>query len=102
MVIMGRSESYLCADGKFFVMFDHDENGQARYRQIELYLPASTGCYKEPLETTMERRLNELEAGKDWRWAIGATGGLLTARYRIRESDGELMSELSLNGGMKK
>ena len=102
MVIMGRSENYLCADGKFFVMFDFNESGQARYRQIESYLPASTGCYGEPLEETMRKRLDAFEQGKDWRWAIGSTGGQLTARYQIRESDGELVSELALSGGMKK
>ena len=102
MKIQGQSESYICADGKFFVVFDYNEAGQARYRQIESYLPADTGCYGEPLEVTMQKRLDAFEQGKDWRWAIGATGGQLTARYQIRESDGELVSELSLSGGMKK
>lgn len=102
MVIMGRTESYICADGKFFVVFDYNDQGQARYRQIESYLPASTGCYGEPIEETMRKRLDAFEQGKDWRWAIGSTGGQLTARYQIRESDGELVSELSLSGGMKK
>lgn len=102
MKIMGQNESYICADGKFFVIFDYNEKGQARYRQIEHYLPAGTSCYGEPLEVTMERRLKEFEEGKEWRWAIGSTGGQLTARYQIRESDGELVSELSLAGGMKK
>ena len=102
MVIQGKSESYLCADGKFFVVFDYNEDGQARYRQIERYLPAATGCYGEPVETTMQRWLEQLEQGLEWRWAIGSTGGQLTARYQVSESDGELVSELSLSGGMKK
>lgn len=102
MVIQGRTESYLCADGKFFVIFDYNDQGQPRYRQIESYLPAAPGTYREPIEETMRKRLDAFEQGKDWRWAIGSTGGQLTARYQIRESDGELVSELSLSGGMKK
>ena len=102
MVIQGKTENYICADGKFFVIFDYNDQGQPRYRQIESYLPAAPGTYGEPIEETMRKRLDAFEAGKDWRWAIGSTGGQLTARYQIRESDGELVSELSLSGGMKK
>lgn len=102
MVIMGKTENYLCADGKFFVIFDYNEKGEPRYRQIESYLPGDVSTYKEPLEVTMEKRLKAFEEGKDWRWAIGSTGSQLTARYQVRESDGELVSELSLSGGMKK
>lgn len=102
MVIDGRSEQFLCAGGKFFVMYDYDTDSKPMYRQIECYLPASTGCHNEPIEATMARRLAEFEAGKDFRWAIGSTGSLLTARYKVRESDGELVSLLALNGGIAK
>ena len=102
MVIQGKTENNICADGKFIVIFVNNDQGQPRYRQIESYLPAAEGAYGEPIEETMRKRLDAFEAGKDWRWAIGSTGGQLTARYQIRESDGELVSELSLSGGMKK
>lgn len=102
MVIQGRSETYLCADGKFFVMYDYDQDGKPMYRQIECYMfkeDCGVGGAKEEL---MNKRLQEFEDGKDFRWAIGSTGGQLTARYKVRESDGQLVSMLALAGGMKK
>jgi hypothetical protein len=102
MKIEGQTENYICADGKFFTLYDYDEKGAALYRQIECYLPAAEGTYGEPLAVTMQRKLDAFEQGKDWRWAIGSTGSLLTARYQVRESDGELVSLLTLSGGMKK
>lgn len=101
MKIEGQSEQFICADGKFFAMYDYDQQGKALYRQIELYMPGDTGTYNEPLDVTRARKLAALETGKDFRWAIGSKGGQLTARYQVRESDGELVSLLSLNGGMK-
>lgn len=99
MVIQGRSEQFLCADGKFFVMYDYNEAGKPLYRQIENYM------YKEDCgpggikEAEMNKRMKEWEEGKDFRWAIGSTGTQLTARYVIREEDGQLVSLLSLKTG---
>lgn len=101
MKIEGQSEQFICADGKFFALYDYDQEGKPLYRQIELYMPAAEGVYNEPLDATRARFLEALETGKDWRWAIGSTGGQLTARYQVRESDGELVSLLALKGGMK-
>lgn len=102
MVIQGQTENFMCADGKFFVMYDYDEKGNAMYRQIERYLPGAPGTLGEPIEKTMARYLEELEGGRDYRWAVGSTGSLLTARYQVRSEDGELVSMLSLSGGMRK
>lgn len=101
MKIEGMSEQYLSAGGKFFVQYDFDEKCKPLYRQIELYLPSAEGTYGEPIEVTMKKWLDQLEDGsRDWKWAIGSTGGQLTARYQVRESDGELVSLLALKGGM--
>lgn len=103
MKVMGQKNDYICADGKFFVGIDCDEEGNVTYRQIELYLPAGEGVYGEPTVVTMQKWLDQLDAEiKKYRWAIGGTGGQLTARYQIRESDGELVSLLALAGGMTK
>lgn len=99
---MGELGSFICADGKFFVACGSDVSSKLIYRQIELYLPADTGTLGEPIVDTMNRYLLELRnEDRSYRWAIGSTGGLLTARYQIRESDGELLSVLALSGGMK-
>ena len=101
MIIQGKTEQFLCADGKFFAMYDFDTDGQPMYRQIESYM------YKEDCgpgaskEKEMMARMEAWEAGKDFRWALGSTGILLTARYKIREEDGQLVSLISLNGGMR-
>lgn len=100
MKIMQRVGRFLCADGKFFVVVATEGNEEV-YRQIELYLPGSTGCYGEPLEVTATRYLQLLDSQqRPYKWAIGSTGGQMTARWRVR-ADGELVSELSLKGGMK-
>ena len=103
MKVQGKTEDYICADGKFFTGISCDEEGVVTYRQIELYLPSATGTYGEEIEVTMNKWLQDLQKEvRQWRWAIGSTGGQLTARYRIRESDGELLSVLALSGGMQK
>lgn len=102
MKIESQRTDYLCADGKFFTGIACSEEGVITYRQIELYLPSATGVYGEEIEVTREKWLDQLQAEtRKWRWAIGSTGNQLTARYQIRESDGELVSLLSLNGGMQ-
>lgn len=101
MKIQGCTEDFICADGKFFVVAGLVDGGVRRFRQIELFLPAAPGTLGVPLDVTMALWLSLLQEGvKKYRWAIGSTGGQLTARYQIR-SDGELVSELALNGGMK-
>lgn len=94
---------FICADGKFFKFVNVDqEDSQNVYRQIELYMPATEGCYREPLGLTRDRFLLDLHTGvRPVKWAVGSTGGQLTARYKIRESDGELVSILALSGGIK-
>jgi len=99
---LGALGAFVCADGKFFV-----KNGVnavlnvTSYRQIELYLPGSEGCMGEPLQTTMDKWLLELHTGeRAYKWAVGSTGGQLTARYVFRE-DGELISVLAMTGGIK-
>lgn len=99
---MGELGNFICADGKFFVTCGVDVSGAFIYRQIELYLPAAEGTFGEPIVDTMNKYLEQLNSEeRKYRWAIGSTGGLLTARYQIRESDGELLSVLALSGGMK-
>lgn len=102
MKIQHQTAQFICADGKFFVEYEYDNADEKPiYRQIEYYM------FKEDCEVggrkreQMEKALREFEDGKDFRWAIGSTGGQLTARYKIRESDGELMSTLALKGGMR-
>lgn len=100
MKVMTQSVNFVVCDGKFFKKVGEDEKLGTMYRQVELYLPASTGCFKEELIVTAERWLDELEKGRRTpRWAIGSTGSLMTARYAFRQ-DGELVSKLSLEGGM--
>lgn len=101
MVIQGKTEQFICADGKFFVMYDFDEEGRALYRQIESYMHKEDCGPEGSKEKEMMARMEAWEAGKDFRWALGSTGSLLTARYRIREEDGQLVSLLSLSGGMR-
>jgi hypothetical protein len=100
MIIQGKSEQFICADGKFFALYDFDDQGRGLYRQIESYMHKEDCGPGGLKEAEMNKRMAEWEAGKDFRWGIGSTGTLLTARYRIREEDGELVSLLSLNGGM--
>lgn len=102
MKIQARTNDFLVADGKFFTGIDCSEEGVVTYRQIECYMfkeDCEDGAAKQPL---MMKRLQDFENGKEFRWAIGSTGNQLTARYQIRESDGELMSMLALNGGIAK
>lgn len=102
MKIQGRTDSVICADGKFFTRLVSIPGESEVYRQIELYLPSAEGTYGELTVATMERWLKKLENGDmTCKWAVGSTGGQLTARYQIRPSDGELISQLSLSGGMK-
>lgn len=102
MKVQGQNEVAMCADGKFFVKNGVNEKGDDVWRQIELYLPCAEGTFGESIVATMERWLKELEeCERDFKWAVGSTGGQLTARYEIRASDGELVSQLALNGGMK-
>lgn len=101
MKIQGRTDDFICADGKFFAKCGSTGDEVARFRQIELFLPAAPGTLGVPIDVTMALWLSLLQEGvKKCRWAIGSTGGQLTARYQIR-ADGELVSELALNGGMK-
>ena len=47
--------------------------------------------------------MEELERGERVpRCGTGTTGKPLTARYRIRAMDGQLVSVLALSGGLKK
>lgn len=103
MKVQATVGEWLCADGKFFREFNIDPvDHKPIYRQVELYLPCAPGTYGEPIETTMNRWMEDLQSGKrETRWAIGSTGGQLTARYKLRESDGELVSLLALSGGMQ-
>lgn len=103
MIIEAFTENFATSGGKFFKVVERDEQGVETFRQLECYSPSAVGTLGEPLETTQARYLTEFEAGtRDAKWALGTTGKPLTARYRIRESDGELVSVLALNGGMKK
>lgn len=102
MKIQYQTAQFICADGKFFVQYDFDKQGKALYRQIEYYMFKEDCEPKGSKREWMEKAMREFEDGKDFRWAIGSTGGLLTARYQVRESDGELVSLLALNGGMAK
>lgn len=102
MKIQGQKGPAICADGKFFVSISAPSETDVIYRQIELYMPGTNGTFGEEIVVTMEKWLERLAADElNYRWAIGSTGGQLTARYKIRESDGELVSLLALEGGMK-
>lgn len=102
MKVQATKGDYICADGKFFKAIGADSQGKELYRQIELYLPAAPGTYGVPIVDTMNTWMEELASGeRQFKWAIGSTGGSLTARYQIRSEDGELMSVLALTGGMK-
>ena len=97
------SENHISSEGKFFKVVDVDDQGVKTYRQLELYLPGDVGTYKEPLEATRSRWMQELESGERvCKFGTGTTGKPLTARYRIRAMDGELVSVLALSGGIKK
>lgn len=103
MIIEERGVNFAVSDGKFFKVVDRDEAGVETFRQLECYLPSAVGTLGEPLNTTRTRYLTQFEKGeREAKWALGTTGKPLTARYRIRESDGQLVSVLALEGGMKK
>lgn len=103
MIIEERTANFAASEGKFFQVVERTEEGVETFRQLECYMPAAVSTYKEPLEATRSRFLAELESGaRVKKWGMGATGKPLTARYRIRESDGELMSVLALEGGLKR
>ena len=103
MQIEQKSENFISSEGKFFKAVEEDSNGVKTYRQLELYLPGDVGTYREPLEVTRTRWLEELERGERVpRFGTGTTGKPLTARYRIRAMDGQLVSVLALSGGLKK
>lgn len=103
MIVDVFSANFAVSGGKFFKVISRDENGVETYRQLECYLPGAVGTLGDPIEKTQDRYLAEFEAGtREAKWALGTTGKPLTARYRIRESDGELVSVLALEGGMKK
>jgi hypothetical protein len=103
MIIEERTANFAACEGKFFQVVERSEEGVETFRQLECYMPAAVSTYKEPLEATRSRFLAELERGaRAKKWGLGATGKPLTARYRIRESDGQLMSVLALEGGLKR
>ena len=103
MIIEERTANFAACEGKFFQVVERSEEGVETFRQLECYMPASVSTYHEPLAVTRGRWLDELERGERVpRFGTGTTGKPLTARYRIRAMDGQLVSVLALSGGLKK
>ncbi|EHX9244010.1 hypothetical protein K3712_000540 [Escherichia coli] len=58
--------------GNFYVL---NENG--KWYKMELYLPCGTGTHNEPLDTTANRYLNDIESGKrPFKHAISDNGNI--------------------------
>lgn len=51
--------------------------------KMELYLPCGTGTYQEPLETTANRFLDDIESGKrPFKFAIKSGGSYNSTDYK--------------------
>lgn len=72
------SGKYYSERGYFYQRKNNDT-----WSRLELYLPAATGTYKEPLQYTMIRFLSDLESGKRIaKRAINGDGSFNTKTYK--------------------
>lgn len=63
--------------GNFYV-----KRGNSKWYKMELYLPCGTGTHNEPLDTTANRYLSDIESGKrPFKFALTDSGEYNTTDY---------------------